>query len=242
MVVNGALALALMAVGAFGAAHLAAGSPGALATPTVTASATAQPPASDKVLSLAVIGASDAFGIGTDQPETESWPAVLAHDLSSKAHLVDLGIPGATVEMAARDEAPIAAVAQPDVIAILLGINDLDNGVSLATFDLQLRALVRTLRSDTSATIYIASLPDLALLPYFAKDDPVALAVQVTDWNADIAAICASGGATLVDLFAAWSELAQHPEYVSADGLHPSVVGAQRIAGAFFAAIEGTVP
>ncbi len=242
MLVYSVLALALIATAAFGTAHLARNSNGVIATPTVTASATALPSASDKAFSLVVIGASDAFGIGTDQPETESWPAVLAHDISSKAHLLDLGIPSATVEMAARDEVPVAAAATPDEIAILLGINDIDDGVTLATFDQQLRALVSMLRNETTAAIYIANLPDLALLPYFAKDDPIGLSTEVTNWNADIAAICASDGATLVDLFSAWSELSQHPEYVSSDGLHPSAVGAQRIAEAFFTAIQGTAP
>jgi lysophospholipase L1-like esterase len=242
------LALVVVGVGALGLARLAAGTrPRTSAqnpSPTVlpTATATPQPPASDAPLTLVVIGASDAFGIGTDQPRTQSWPSVLASELSSKTHLVDLGIPGATAELAARDEVPVGVAAQPQDIAILLGINDLDDGVPLATFNQQLRGVVSTLRSGTTAAIYIANFPELTLLPYFAKDDPITLATAVAAWNADIAAVCASSGATLVDLFTAWSELAQHPEYVSADGLHPSAVGAQRIAQAFFDAIEGHAP
>ena len=208
---------------------------------TPTASPTA-PPLSTAPLTVAAIGASDAFGIGTDQPHTDNWPAVLAGRLSSAAHLVNLGIPGATVALARRDEVPVALSAQPDVIAIFLGINDLDQGVTLAAFEQQLAALVQALRGSTLARIYVANLPDLTLLPYFAKDDPLTLEEQVSAWNAAIARICTAQGAALVDLHAAWSELANHPNYVSADGLHPSTAGAHRIAAAFVAAIEGGAP
>jgi lysophospholipase L1-like esterase len=208
---------------------------------TPTASPTA-PPLSTAPLTVVAIGASDAFGIGTDQPRTDNWPTVLAGRLSSAAHLVNLGIPGATVALAQRDELPVALAAQPDVIAIFLGINDLDQGVALAAFEQQLTALLQALRGGTLARIYVANLPDLTLLPYFAKDDPLTLEEQVSAWNAAITRICTAQGVALVDLHAAWSELANHPNYVSADGLHPSTAGARRIAAAFVAAIESGAP
>jgi lysophospholipase L1-like esterase len=200
------------------------------------------PPLSAAPLTVVAIGASDAFGIGTDRPQTDNWPAVLAGRLSSAAHLVNLGIPGATVVLAQRDEVPVALAVQPDLIAIFLGINDLDQGVTLSAFAQQLTTLVQSLRGGTLARIYIANLPDLTLLPYFAKDDPLALEEQVSAWNGAIARICATQDATLVDLHAAWSELAAHPNYVSTDGLHPSTAGAQRIAAAFVIAIESSAP
>jgi lysophospholipase L1-like esterase len=58
------------------------------------------------------------------------------------------------------------------------------------------------------------------------------------DWNAAIAAACAREGATLVDLYSDWRELRAHPEYISGDGLHPSTLGAQRLAEIFRQAIE----
>jgi acyl-CoA thioesterase I len=40
----------------------------------------------------------------------------------------------------------------------------------------------------------------------------------------------------LVDLYGSWQDLAQHPEYVSTDGFHPSSEGYQRLADLFAAA------
>jgi lysophospholipase L1-like esterase len=40
----------------------------------------------------------------------------------------------------------------------------------------------------------------------------------------------------MVDLRPAWQEVAQHPEYISSDGFHPSTVGYQRLAEVFYSA------
>jgi lysophospholipase L1-like esterase len=34
----------------------------------------------------------------------------------------------------------------------------------------------------------------------------------------------------LVDLYSGWAELAAHPDYISADGFHPSSAGYRRLA------------
>jgi len=206
-------------------------------TPTPTP--TEQPPLTTAPLTYVAIGASDAFGFGTDHPLTENWPTVVAHRLSSSIHLINLGIPGATAELALRDETPIALDAQPDLITIWLGVNDLDNGVPLADFTRELRTLLGALRAGTSARIYVANLPDLSLLPYFAaKGNSFGLQAEVVQWNAAIAQATRDTGAALVNLFVGESELATHPEYISKDGFHPSTIGARRIAEVFLAAIE----
>src|SRR5215472_3083405 len=88
--------------------------------PTPTPNPTAPPPLTTMSLTYVAIGASDAFGIGTDGPQTESWPAVVAHRLSASSHLINLGIPGATVALARRIEVPVALDAQPDIITVWL--------------------------------------------------------------------------------------------------------------------------
>ena len=53
-----------------------------------------------------------------------------------------------------------------------------------------------------------------------------------------IADTSARHGATLVDLFSRWQEVADHPEYVSADGFHPSSEGYQALADVFAQATD----
>lgn len=189
-------------------------------------------------LTYVALGASDAFGIGTYDANDDNWPAVLAGDLGGPVHLINLGIPGATVTEAARAELPAALDAQPNVVTVWLAVNDLADGVPLDAYARQLTDLLTQLRTRTHARVYTANLPDLTLLPYFAAQDPTALQAQIRVWNARIAAVCAATGTHLVDLDAYSAQLAQHPEYIADDGLHPSTLGAQALAQVFAQAIQ----
>lgn len=188
-------------------------------------------------LTYVAIGASDAFGVGTEDPDRQSWPTQLAARLGDHVHLINLGIPGETADQALLDELPIALDAQPDVLTVWLGVNDFADGVPLATFSQQMGSLFSALRQGTHARIVAGNLPDLTLLPRFFGYRADTLRTDIGRWNAAIANLCARYGITLVDVFGGWSELAQHPEYISDDGLHPSALGAQRLAGMFAAAL-----
>lgn len=182
------------------------------------------------------IGASDAFGIGTDDPKTQSWPVVLAGQLGTGIHLVNLGIPGATADLAVRDELPIAEDVQPAVITVWLGVNDFDQNVPLADFTRQLQSLLTTLKQTTVARLYVGNLPDLASLPRYAHTDAVTLREHVQAWNSAIATVCEQLGVAQVDIFST-NDLVRHPEYIAGDGFHPSTAGAQRLAAIFLNAI-----
>ncbi|HET6318166.1 MAG TPA: SGNH/GDSL hydrolase family protein, partial [Chloroflexota bacterium] len=66
------------------------------------------------------------------------------------------------------------------------------------------------------------------------------LAEQVDAWNRTIADSVSRNGATLVDLHAHWREAAEHPEYLSQDGFHPSSEGYARLAQVFGEAVDGS--
>jgi acyl-CoA thioesterase-1 len=169
------------------------------------------------------LGASDAFGVGTSDPDRQNWPRVLAGELGAHVHLVNLGLPGATVADAQRMELPVALASHPTIVTVWLVVNDFADGVDLTTYTQQLGALLGALRSSTPARVYVGNLPDLTL---------------VAAWNAAIADVCAANGARLVDLWSDWSDLASHPGYISSDGLHPSTLGAAKLADVFAAAIR----
>jgi acyl-CoA thioesterase I len=192
---------------------------------------TATPPAV-----YAAIGASDAFGIGTSDPRKESWPVVLASKVGT-SHLVDLGIPGATVELSLRAELPIALKVQPNLVTIWLGVNDLEANISRDTYIAQMSQLITVLQQQTHATIYVGNLPDLTLLPNFGKGDPLPLRQRIADWNNGIRDLCAEKNVTLVDIATSWVDIPLHQDYISGDGFHPSAKGALQIATLFAQAI-----
>jgi lysophospholipase L1-like esterase len=184
------------------------------------------------------VGASDSFGIGTSDPLTQSWPYVVANKLAAKPHLINLGIPGATVDLAVQAELPVALSVQPTLVSVWLGVNDIEHHVSLASFSPQLQSLLGSLAHQTSAAIYVGNLPDLTVLPYFSTWDQAALTEQILAWNAAISSACSIAGAHIVDMYSQSRDLATLPGYLGSDQFHPSTQGAQRIADIFVEAMS----
>lgn len=199
--------------------------------------------AQPRTLTYVAIGASDAFGVGTDDPATDNWPTVLSRQLDDDVqigdtfHLINLGIPGELVGQSLQNELPIALDAHPNLVTVWLSVNDFIGGTSLDTYQRQLTSLLASLRQHTPAHVFIANLPDLSVLPAFKGYDPAALHIRIQQWNAAIAAVAQAQSATLVDLSGYGAEIAQHPEYIGSDGFHPSTQGAIRLAEVFDLAI-----
>jgi len=182
------------------------------------------------------IGASDSYGVGADDPATQSWPADLAAFLPPGTHFVNLGVPGILLARAAQVELPVTLDARPDLVTVWLAVDDLDAGVPLDTYRQELDSLLDALKHGTGARVLIANVPDLGLIPRF--NGQPGITATVTAWNVAIAAAARAHGATVVDLFGQWRELAAHPEYVGADGFHPSTEGYRQIARLFWQAYQ----
>lgn len=193
-------------------------------------------------MTLVVMGASDAYGVGTFDLDRQNWPTRLADDLPQPTHLVNLGIPGATIAQARQEELPVAVAQHPQALVLWLAVNDIIERVPLAAYSADLRATLATLKAESPGThMFVGNVPDLTELPFFGSYDPVALRAQVAAWNVAIAQACAAEGATLADLASGWGQLANHPEYVSRDGLHPSSLGALELAAFFDIVIRQTL-
>ena len=200
----------------------------------------------------AAIGASETYGIGAGDPR-QAWPQVFSDDvLPRSAVLHNFGIPGATTAQALHDEVPAALAVHPTVVTVWLNVNDLINGVSAQDYEAQLRQVLRALRRGGQARVLVANTPDLAQLPAYRAclpnaptggptclipaglmPTPQAVAAAVAVYNGAISDAANKEGATLVDLNLNDSQIAQHPEWISADGFHPSSQGYAVIAKQF---------
>lgn len=196
-------------------------------------------------LTYVAIGASDTFGIGTNDPYTQNWASDLTVELGPRVHLINLGIPGVLVHDALNLEVPIALDTHPDLITIWLAVNDIVAKVPVNSYSHDLDLLVSRLQAGVPhAIIAVANVPDLAFIPRFSKLDPLAqqvLYTQMLDYNAAIAAIVKRHHTILVDLSQQGFNLKNHPEYISGDGFHPNDIGYLQLAELFYQALPGTL-
>ncbi len=190
-------------------------------------------------LTYVAIGASDTYGIGTDDPQTQSWPADLSTKLGDDVHLINLGIPGVHADSALNVEVPIALDSHPDIVTIWLAVNDLADNVSLTDYTRSMDSILTRLQQLTPHTrIAVANVPDVTVLPRFQTENAQALHERITAYNTVIASLVQKHHALLVDLYTRWQDLANHPDYISNDGFHPNALGYAAIATIFYQVLQ----
>jgi nucleotide-binding universal stress UspA family protein len=140
---------------------------------------------------LVTVGSDATFGIGLDDPLSDSWPQLLYHQAFPQSTvLVNAAERAVTVNTAASEEVPLALEEHATVVAVWIGDVDLATGIPAVAFESSLDALVKRLR-DAGARVLLGNL---------STAQPGALAYD----NA-IASVARDRGATLVDLAGALS-------------------------------------
>lgn len=210
------------------------------------------------------VGASETAGIGADQPLREGWPRVLFQTaLPPSTTFVNMGIPGATVAQAIRDELPMAVELRPSLATVWLNVNDILAGVGVDRFEREMDTLLRTLRRDGATRVLVANVPPLDRLPSYlacrpapptgsgpcrlpaTPPPPPVVNGLVEDFNAATARLADRHGAHVVDLHGvgmAARATGSDAALVSGDGFHPSTAGHAAVAGAFADVLRRTGP
>lgn len=195
----------------------------------------------DGPLIYVALGASDAVGVGSQQPGAQGYVPLISEHLPHGSHMIDLGVSGIHLHEALNKELPLALNTDPQLITIWLVTNDFIAGVSYNSYMHDLDSMLKQLQSQTQARMVMANLPDLTRLPAFAHDSAdqkTHMRTDIQHWNAHIASLAHQYGATLVDLTAENSLLTSHPEYISGDGFHPSAAGYVQLSNLFWQAIK----
>lgn len=127
-----------------------------------------------KNLSYAALGDSLTAGVGALKYE-ESYPYLVARILTDekayKINLKNFSYPGAKTSDLINNLLEPAVAAQPNLVTLLIGINDAYGNVSAAAFERNYQYILERLAKGTSAKIYLISLPyigspKLLLTPY----------------------------------------------------------------------------
>ena len=189
------------------------------------------------------IGASDTYGIGSDDPDEQNWPADLTKLLGRGTRMINLGVPSIHAHGAINVELPVALDAHPDLVTVWLAVNDIADQVPVDSYAQDLDHLLSRLHAALPhARIAVANVPDLSYLPRFQNVDHQTLEQQIQAYNAVIATIVARYQVTLVDLYHLAALLAAHPEYISSDGFHPNALGYEALAQIFYGVLQKSSP
>jgi len=193
-----------------------------------------------RLLRYVALGDSYTIGTATRSP-AERWPDLLVARLgggsppesasaSAAATLelvANLGVNGFTSRDLIEAELPQLEALEPDFVTLLIGVNDVVQGVSESTYRANVSVILDQLLGRLPATrIVVVTTPDYTVTPRGADyGDPAAQADAIRRFNGAIGELAEERGVPVCDIHPISLEAAGDPSLVADDGLHPS--GAQ---------------
>ena len=181
---------------------------------------------------LRYVALGDSYTIGTaTRSAAERWPDQLVAWLGSQPptlHLVaNLGVNGYTSADVIRDELPALDGLRPELVSLLVGVNDVVQGIPLQRYRANATAILDALLARLPADrILTVATPDYTVTPHGADyGDPAAQAAGIRVVNETLRDLAADRGIAFVDIHDLSLLADMDRTLVADDGLHPS--GAQ---------------
>jgi acyl-CoA thioesterase-1 len=177
---------------------------------------------------LRYVALGDSYTIGTSVNTAESWPSQLAARLPDLQLVATLGVNGYTSADLIADELPALARLRPEFVTLLIGVNDVVQGVPEAAYQANVEEIVGAVLALVEPDRFLClATPDYTVTPqgsaFGSPDQQRAGIVRV---NQILAGACAARGVPFVPrIFEISKAAATDRSLVAGDGLHPS--GAQ---------------
>jgi lysophospholipase L1-like esterase len=178
-------------------------------------------------LKYTALGDSLTAGVGVAKYE-ESYPYLIAQKISGGTNAVDLhdrSYPGARTDDLINNFLTAAVNDQPDIVTLLIGVNDIHGNVSKTQFSENYAKILKRLKTETKARVFAVSIPyigtDSLLLPpfnlYFKR--------ETVEFNKIIKQLARDYNATYVDLYTPTEQNSNQADFYAADSFHPSAKG-----------------
>jgi acyl-CoA thioesterase-1 len=183
---------------------------------------------------LRYVALGDSYTIGTSVGAGERWPDQLVAAVAARAAdgpsldlVANLGVNGYTSADLIRDELPALAGLRPEFVTVLIGVNDVVQGVPLAAYRANVAQILDALLERVAADgILAVAIPDYTVTPAGADyGDPRQQHEAIVAANDTMARQAAARGIAYADTFDLSLRAATDRTLVADDGLHPS--GAQ---------------
>jgi lysophospholipase L1-like esterase len=180
---------------------------------------------------LRYVAVGDSYTIGTSVDAGERWPdqlvAALDGDPPTLSLVANLGVNGFTSGDVIRVELPQLTRLAPDFATVLIGVNDVVQGVPIAQYEANVAEILGTLlgRLPTDRIVSVG-IPDYTVTPSGADyGDRRERRDGIVANNEVMARLSGERGIRFVDVFDLSLRAATDRSLVADDGLHPS--GAQ---------------
>jgi lysophospholipase L1-like esterase len=180
---------------------------------------------------LRYVALGDSYTIGTSVEPTERFPdqlvAALGPDVPTLQLVANLGVNGYTSADVIRDELPALDDLDPGFATVLIGVNDVVQGVPTETYEANVATILDAVLARLSADRIVAvAIPDYTVTPAGADyGDPTLQHDGIVANNAVMERLARERGIAYVDIFDLSLRAADDRTLVADDGLHPS--GAQ---------------
>ncbi len=175
------------------------------------------------------VALGDSYTIGTSIAPADTWPQQLVDRIPERLVLSgNLATNAFTSEDVILHQLPQMDSLRPDFVSVLIGVNDVVQGVPEETYRMNLRFILDDLLGRLPASrILMVAIPDYTVTPAGAAyGNPAQMSAAIARFNEVGQAVAALRDVAFVpEIFAISQQAADDPTLVAKDGLHPS--GAQ---------------
>lgn len=173
---------------------------------------------------LRYVALGDSYTIGTSVTEAERFPNQLVAKVPQLDLVANLGVNGFTSRDLVEIELPKLAALEPDVVTLLIGVNDVVQDVPVSTYeDNVVRILPELVTLVGADHVVVVTIPDYTVTPQGgAFGDRGQQSAGIRANNALMTQLATGFGITVVDIYDISLEAGRDRSLVASDGLHPS--------------------
>lgn len=179
-------------------------------------------------MAVRYVALGDSYTIGTSVEARERFPNQLVDVLAAAGLELDvvanLGVNGYTSADLVRDELPAVERLRAEFVTVLIGVNDVVQGVPAEAYERNVATILDALLARLSPDRIVAvAIPDYTVTPAGADyGDPDDQHDAIVTNNTIMARLAAAREVAFVDIFDVSMEAADDRSLVADDGLHPS--------------------
>ena len=182
-------------------------------------------------VSVRYVALGDSYTIGTSVAEADRWPNQLVARVPELEIVGNLAVNGYTSADLIRDELPALAELRPEFVTVLIGVNDVVQGLGESAYAGNVAAILDELLAQLPADrVLCVATPDYTVTPNGASyGDPAQQSAAIVRTNGALREACDVRGIAFVgEIFEVSRGARDDLSLVAEDGLHPSGVQYER--------------